>query len=421
MNKRTISQVLVIALLAASAAACATATATPTPTIAPTPEAAPTPPEAVPAPTAPPVYDQVAPGTVPSLLVSNPPPTSVFGRAANELETQIEAAYASTAPSVVNITTQLVGYSFFMQPVPEQGTGSGFIYDTTGHIVTNYHVIQDAQSIVVALTNGTSYTATVTGQDPSTDLAVLSVPADNLPPPLALEDSSQLRVGEFVLAIGSPFALQSTLTMGIISALQRLIQSPDGTVIAQAIQTDAAINPGNSGGPLLNLDGAVVGVNSQIIGATGASVGIGFAIASNTVSKVVPVLITSGTYPHPTLGLDGLDITADTASVLRQAGMSVPVDQGLLVTDVVAGGPAAAAGIRGAQHTVYIGRTAVGIGGDIITAIDDEPINGAEDLSLFLETKANIGDKVQVTLYRDGKQMTVSATLGERVQPTPTP
>jgi S1-C subfamily serine protease len=202
--------------------------------------------------------------------------------------------------------------------------------------------------------------------------------------------------------------------MGIISALQRLIQSPDGTVIAQAIQTDAAINPGNSGGPLLNLDGAVVGINSQIIGATGASVGIGFAIASNTARQVVPVLIAQGPYPHPTLGIDTLDITPDAAQVLRQVGMNVPVDQGLLVTDVLPGGPAAAAGIRGAQRTVTIGRTQVGIGGDIITAINEQRVTSGQDLSLYLETKAKIGDKVQVTLYRDGKEMTVSATLAAR-------
>ena len=412
MNKRIICQILVIVLLAASGAACSTRGSAPTVTVTPAATATPIPPLVPSAPAA---------QSVPTLTPYDPPATSIPGRAANELEAQIEAAYARTAPSVVNITSQSISYNFFMQPVPQEGTGSGFIYDTSGHIVTNYHVVQDAQSVTVALANGTVYTATVVGQDPSTDLAVLSIPATNLPDPLSLEDSSRLRVGELVLAIGSPFALQSTLTMGIISALQRLIESPDGTVIAQAIQTDAAINPGNSGGPLLNLDGAVVGVNSQIVGATGASVGIGFAIASNMVRQVVPVLITRGTYPHPTLGIDTIDITAQTAQVLRQAGMNVPVDQGLLVTDALAGGPAAAAGIRGAQRTVIIARTQVGIGGDIITAIDGQPITGGQDLSLYLETKAKIGDKVQVTFYRDGKQMAVSATLAERQQPAPTP
>jgi S1-C subfamily serine protease len=388
MNKKSIGRILVIALLVASSVACATST-TPTPAVSPT--------------------------AVPSLRIAGPLPTSVPGRPANALEAQIEEAYANTVPSVVNITTQIITYNFLNEPVPAQGTGSGFIYDTNGHIVTNYHVIQNAQSIVVSLANGTSYAATVTGQDPSTDLAVLSIPAQNLPPPLALEDSGLLRVGEMVLAIGSPFALQSTLTMGIISALQRLIQSPDGTVIAQAIQTDASINPGNSGGPLLNLDGAIIGVNSQImIGATGASVGIGFAIASNMVSRVVPVLISTGTYPHRTLGLNGVDITADVASALRQLGMNVPVDQGLLVTYVEAAGPAAKAGIRGATRTENIGETPVGIGGDIITAINGQPVSNGQDLSLFLETQTEIGDQVQVTLYRNGEQMAVSATVSQR-------
>jgi len=409
MNMQRIKLIAVIAVLALSGTACdLRPRATPTRTPVPAPILLPT---ATPAPT-----KTSAPA---SQVGSTPTPIVALMAPANQLEAQLEAVYQGAAPSVVNVTTQIMGYSRFMQPVPEQGTGSGFVYDTEGHIVTNYHVVQGAQSVVVSLANGSVYTATVVGQDPSTDLAVLSIPTKDLPPPLALQDSMQLRVGQLVLAIGSPFTLQSTLTMGIISALQRVIQSPDGTFIAQAIQTDAPINPGNSGGPLLNLDGAVVGVNSQIVGVTGASVGIGFAIASNTVRQVVPVLIARGHYPHPTLGISTMDITAQAAQVLQQLGMDVPVNQGLLVTDVSAGGPGDAAGIRGPQQTVRLGRSLVGIGGDIITAINSQAITGEQDLSLYLESSTKIGDKVQVTLYRGGEQMTVSVTLGEREQPTP--
>jgi S1-C subfamily serine protease len=336
--------------------------------------------------------------------------------AVNQLETQVEGVYHDIEASVVNVTSQSIGYSFRMQAVPETGTGSGFVYDTAGHIVTNYHVVQQADSVSVALSEGTSYTATVVGQDPSTDLAVLKIDAPNMPPPLQLADSSQLRVGQFVLAIGSPFALQRTLTLGIISALQRVIQSPDGSFIGQAIQTDAAINPGNSGGPLLDLTGQVIGVNSQIIGATGANVGIGFAIASNTVAQVVPELIAHGRYPHPWLGLNAIDITSQGAQILRDAGMNVPVDEGLLVTDVTAGGPAAVAGIQGATQTVRIGRSRLGIGGDFITALDGQAITSNQDLSLYLDAHTKVGDAVSVTFYRDGKQNTVAVKLGDLSQ-----
>jgi len=255
-NIQRIKLATLVVVLALSGAACDAprpGARTPTPVPAPARTAAPVP-TRTPAP---------APTLAPSATAA---PAVGSAASAYQLQAQMEAVYRRVAPSVVNVTTEVMTYSRFMQPMPEQGTGSGFIYDTAGHIVTNYHVVQDAQSVLVSLANGSVYTATVVGQDPSTDLAVLSIDAGDLPPPLALQDSSQLRVGQVVLAIGSPFALQSTLTMGIISALQRVIQSPDGAFIAQAIQTDAAINPGNSGGPLLDLDGVVVGVNSQIVG-----------------------------------------------------------------------------------------------------------------------------------------------------------
>ncbi len=369
----------------------------------------------VPVATQAPVATQV-PVATPTLGQAAPAATAPLSAAVNQLEAQVESVYASAGPSVVNITSQVITYGFRMQPIPQEGTGSGFVYDGAGHIVTNYHVVEDAQSISVALANGSVYDATVVGQDPSNDLAVLSIQAADLPPPLPLGDSSTLRVGQFVLAIGNPFALQRTLTLGIISALQRVIQSPDGSFIGQAIQTDAAINPGNSGGPLLDLQGRVVGVNSQIVGVTGASVGVGFAIPSNTLRQVVPQLIATGRYPHPWLGMDMLDISPQAAQILRQVGVDITVDQGVLVITVTSGSPAEAAGIHGADRNVRIGRSQLGVGGDIITAVDDQPVTAQEDLMLYVDTQKAIGDTIKLKLIRAGQEMTVSLTLGEQPQ-----
>ncbi len=212
-------------------------------------------------------------------------------QAANPLEAQVEAVGRLAGPSVVNVTSTIVGQNFFSQPVPSQAVGSGFVYDTRGHIVTNYHVVEKAQSVAVSLKSGTSYPAKVIGSDASTDLAVLEVAGVELPPPLALGSSSRVQVGQFVVALGNPFGLTHTLTFGVISALGRVIQSPDGRFIGEALQTDTPINPGNSGGPLLTLGGEVVGVNSQIISPSGSSAGVGFAIPLNLVKRIVPQII----------------------------------------------------------------------------------------------------------------------------------
>jgi S1-C subfamily serine protease len=277
-------------------------------------------------------------------------------------------------------------------------------------------VVADAESVSVALAAGGVYTATIVGTDPSNDLAVVQIKTENLPDPIPLGDSEQLRVGQFVIAIGNPFALDRTLTMGVISALSRVIQSPDSRFIGEAIQTDAAINPGNSGGPLLDLEGRVIGVNSQIISPSQASAGIGFAISANTVRRVVPQLIAQGHYPHPWLGISALPFDSQGAQIIRKAGMKVPVDQGLLVAEVTSGGPAAKAGIRGSDRSVSIGNVQVPVGGDIIVAINGKPIADFQELTVYLETETKVGDKVEVTLIRDGQEMKVSVTLAERPQ-----
>jgi S1-C subfamily serine protease len=377
--------VLLVLMLACDLPAVTAPAPTPTPTAPPTPTAAP----------------------------SQATPVSVV-EPANALEAQVEAVYDEAGPAVANITSRAIAYDFFMQPIPQEGSGSGFIYDAEGHIITNYHVVADADSVSVALAAGGVYNATIVGVDPSSDLAVLRIETEDLPAPIPLGDSDQLRVGQFVVAIGNPFGLERTLTVGVISALSRVIESPDGRFIGEAIQTDAAINPGNSGGPLLDLEGRVIGVNAQIVSPSRASAGIGFAVPANTVRRVVPQLIARGRYPHPWLGVSVLPFDSQGARILREAGMDVPVDEGLLVAEVVPGGPVAEAGIRAGDRVVLIGNTRIPVGGDIITAINGEPIANFEELTVYLESETQMGDTVEVTLIRDGQEMTVSVTLAER-------
>jgi S1-C subfamily serine protease len=289
------------------------------------------------------------------------------------------------------------------------------VVDTQGHVVTNYHVIENAEELLVTLASGQVYDATVVGSDPANDLAVIRIEAGaDLPAPLALGDSDRLQVGQFVVAIGNPYGLQQTLTTGVVSALGRVIEgAADNSFIGEAIQTDAAINPGNSGGPLLDLQGQVIGVNSQIISPSGASSGIGFAVSANTVQRVVPELIAHGYYAHPWLGADMIPLTSSLARILRDTGVNASVDAGLLVLDTTAGGPADRAGLQGGSRWVRLGRYQLAVGGDIITAIDGQPTVDLEGLTVYLETERAIGDTVELTVFRSGREITVPVTLGE--------
>jgi S1-C subfamily serine protease len=331
------------------------------------------------------------------------------------LQTQIIAVYETASPAVVNITTRTYGYNWFRQPVPREGTGSGFVYDAQGHIVTNYHVVQNAEELLVTLADGSTYEAEIVGEDPANDLAVIQIDARAaLPRPLPVGDSDRLRVGQFVVAIGNPFGLDQTLTTGVISALGRVIESPeDNGFIGEAIQTDAAINPGNSGGPLLDLEGRVIGVNSQIISTSGASAGIGFAVSANSVRRVVPALIANGYYPHAWLGAEMAVLNPSTADVLREAGMDGVTDAGLLVLEVVRGGPGEKAGLRGGTRQVRIGHYRVPVDGDIIVGIDGQPLEDYQTLTVYLETETAIGDVVELTILRDGKELVLPLTLEE--------
>jgi S1-C subfamily serine protease len=292
-------------------------------------------------------------------------------------------------------------------------TGSGFVIDQAGHILTNAHVVDGAQRIEVTLGNTDSsqpVSARVVGKDPSTDVALLEVnaPSDQLHP-LPLGDSSQLQVGDSVVAIGNPFGLDRTVTTGIVSALQREIKAPNGFTINNVIQTDAAINPGNSGGPLLGADGRVIGINSQIESAGGGgNVGIGFAVPINTAHEVVQQLLANGTVEHAFLGISGTDVTPQLANVLN-----LSVKQGALVQSVVSGGPADKAGVKGGHATASIGGQRVRAGGDVITAIDGKAVAGMDDVISVVNQKQP-GDEVALSLANGSQKRTVTVTLGNR-------
>ncbi len=335
-----------------------------------------------------------------------PPPEDYLALLEAE-EAAIAHVYEQAGPSVVHITSRTQVFDVWRGIVPREGTGSGFVYDTTGHIVTNNHVIQGADTIEIVLADGTSLPAEVVGTDSYYDLAVLRVdPGALATAALPLGDSDTLRVGQRVLAIGNPFGLDRTLTTGIISALDRTIESESGSVVGNAIQTDAAINPGNSGGPLLNTRGEVIGVNTAIQSPTGGSVGIGFAVPISAVRRVVPDLISYGYYRHPSLRI-----------AVRELGYEVrPAEdgaqRGLLIVDLDPNGPAARAGLRAAIAQRQ-GRRIVYVGGDIITAIDGQPVATRDDLTLYLENNTVPGDSVTVTYERDGDLHDVQVTVGE--------
>ena len=269
--------------------------------------------------------------------------------------------YRRAAPAVVNITTRTVEWNFFYGAVPSEGSGSGFIVNADGTIVTNYHVVRDAQQVQVTLTDRSTYPAQVAGYDALTDLAVVKIDSKGKKlPTLPLGDSSQLLVGQKVLAIGNPFGLQATLTTGVVSALQRTLQTPAGGVIDEAIQTDAAINPGNSGGPLLDSQGRIIGVNTLIFTPSGGSVGIGFAIPINTVKFILGDLVRYGRPKRPWLGISSLEVGPELAQALN-----LPVKSGVLIAEVVPGGPADRAGLHGGSRAVVVGRMRVPAGGEI--------------------------------------------------------
>lgn len=290
------------------------------------------------------------------------------------------------------------------------GVGSGFVFDKKGHIITNAHVVKDAKKVAVTFLDGRSYNAEIIGFDEFTDIGVIKVNADlSLLQPLSLGDSSNLKVGEPIAAIGNPFGLSGSMTSGIISQLGRLLPSSAGYSIPDVIQTDAAINPGNSGGPLLNMRGEIVGINTAIQSTTGEFTGVGFAVPSQTIAKIVPNLIENGKYHHPWIGISGRDIDPDLAKVLN---LNDAV--GFLVITVVENSPAAKAGMHGSDKTINVEGVDYPIGGDIILSVDGKQVRKIDDILIYLQRAKSVGDEMVLEILREGRTTNITITLEER-------
>jgi S1-C subfamily serine protease len=351
-------------------------------------------------------YGQHSPSSVhalPAGLPADEGPTTL-----DPTEAQNVRIYKQASPAIANIVTRAVQYDFFFDAVPVEGAGSGFVIDTDGHILTNYHVVQGAETIEVTLGDQSRYKAKYIGADTRNDIALLQIdPKGRKIATLPLGDSRNLLVGQRVLAIGNPFGFQSTLTTGVVSSLGRTVQTSENTFIDEAIQTDAAINRGNSGGPLLNSRGEVIGINSAIYAPTGTTAGIGFAIPINTARRAAEDLISTGHVRHATLGAEGRAIWPNLADALH-----LGVDQGILIERVVPGGPAAQAGIRGGTRSVLAGLQELRVGGDVLVAVNGKELASQMDLNLLLN-RAWPGDTITLTIVRDGKKMNIPVKLGD--------
>jgi serine protease Do len=380
--------------------------------------------------------------TAPAAQVqTNAPAVSVPALESPSLESlqqAYEKVYQAVLPSVVNITVTQKGQTTVTtnpanpfdapdQNAPEgqpSALGSGFVWDTSGNIVTNNHVVEGAETIMVTFSDGTSKTATLVGADLASDLAVIKVEPTTKLIPVQLTDSTQVKIGQIAIAIGQPFGLQGTMTVGIISGLGRSLPV-DSTIdgggsytIPDVIQTDAPINPGNSGGVLVDISGKLIGVTTAIESPVRGNAGIGYVVPSVIVQKVVPALISKGSYQHAWLGITGRSMSVELAKAMNLN----PDQRGALVIKVTADGPAQKAGILGSNNEATIYGTTTEIGGDIITKVEGQPINEFEDLAAYLARFGEVGKTILVTVLRDGKEMQLSATLQARpATPTATP
>ncbi|MFB3884788.1 MAG: S1C family serine protease [Thermodesulfobacteriota bacterium] len=319
------------------------------------------------------------------------------------------SVYEKVADGVVNVTSTTVQMDFFFNAFPTEGSGSGSIIDTRGHILTNNHVVADAQKLEVTLGDGSKWPAKLVGADPDNDLAVIKIgaPREKLKV-IPMGDSRNLKIGQKVLAIGNPFGLERTLTTGIISSLGRTIRSNVGTLMEDIIQTDAAINPGNSGGPLLNSGGEIIGINSAIISPSGGSVGIGFAIPVHTAKRVVPELIAKGYVSYPWIGATIQSLIPEIAKFLK-----LKMERGAMIAEVVKGGPADKAGMRGGDQRVQVGNMIVITGGDIVVKADQQDIKSNDELIRYIREKKP-GDTILLNVFRKGRFQDIKVTLGER-------
>jgi len=343
------------------------------------------------------------------LLISLSRASTVFPAALTEEERNNIAVYEKVADGVVNITSTAGQMDFLFNVFPTQGSGSGSIIDSKGHILTNHHVVANAQKLEVTLADESKWPAKLVGSDPDNDLAVIKIdaPREKLKV-IPMGDSKQLKIGQKVLAIGNPFGLERTLTTGIISSLGRTIRSETGILMEDIIQTDAAINPGNSGGPLLNSEGEIIGINSAIISPSGGSVGIGFAIPVNVARRIVPELIAKGYVTYPYIGATIMPLFPEVAKHLK-----LKVEKGAMIAEVVKGGPADKAGLKGGSQRVQVGNMIVIAGGDIVVKVDQHEVKTNDELIRYIREKKP-GDTIVLQVYRKGDFVDVKVTLGER-------
>jgi S1-C subfamily serine protease len=342
----------------------------------------------------------------PEIVVTNGHDVSAVGETttySNKLS--LIEIFENSEPGVVRVNVQRT-----QEGATPTGVGSGFVFDKKGHVITNAHVVEGATKVVVTFLDGRSYNAEIIGVDNFTDIAVIKVNADlSLLHPLSLGDSSNLQVGEPIAAIGNPFGLSGSMTSGIVSQLGRLLPSGVGYSIPDVIQTDAAINPGNSGGPLLNMRGEIVGINTAIQSATGEFTGVGFAVPSQTVAKIVPKLIQNGEYKHPWIGISGRDIDPDLAKVLDLTDAV-----GFLVVTVVPDSPASRAGLHGSENIEEVDGIQYTIGGDIILSVDGVEVRKISDILIHLQRAKTVGDELILEILRDGRTSNFAIVLGER-------
>jgi len=344
-----------------------------------------------------------------SFTVTNGDHLEKFGDVTVGSNMSLIQLFEKAEPAVIQVNVKKIQSEGATEEVPG-GSGSGFVYDDTGHIITNNHVIDDVLKITVTFLDGESYAAEIVGNDADLDLAVLKINARNsYLHHLELGSSSELKVGQQVVAIGNPFGLSGSMTTGIVSQIGRLLPQESGYSIPNVIQTDAAINPGNSGGPLLNLNGEVVGINTAIQSETGNFTGVGFAIPSDTVNKVVPILIRDGGIRHPWLGVSGIDIDYELAQI-----RGLDSTKGFLIVSVIEGSPADIAGLMGTETREMIDGRDVPMDGDIIIKIDGELVRKIADILVHLQMEKLVGDEMVLTILRDGEVMDKTIFLGER-------
>lgn len=345
---------------------------------------------------------------IPAVMPTVPNATQVSNMGYTQDEAQNIAVYDMCNAAVVNITTQAMGLNWFLEPiVSDSGSGSGSIIDKRGYVLTNVHVIKNADKIYVSLSDGTQYEASVTGVDEDSDLAVIKfdAPAGTVLQTISFGDSDKLKVGQKVIAIGNPFGFDRTMTQGIVSALGRPIKNGSNRIIRNMIQTDTAINPGNSGGPLLDTSGRMIGINTMIYSSSGASAGIGFAVPSSTAARVVNDLLKYGKVHR---GKIDANLVQLNASVAKYAGLGIK--RGMLVSQILDGGEADSAGLRGGDQPVRYGSSIIYLGGDVITKIDNIATNTIADYYSALESK-RAGDSVTLTVYRNGRSIDLKVVL----------